>query len=220
VKRQQYSTARDGGLASGLLGHDGVVSYGRSQEFIMRTEVTRKLFTTDEYYRMAEVGILKPDDRVELIEGEIIRMSPIGTRHAGCVNRATDLFTLNFRGRAIVTVQNPAHLNEYNEPQPDLLLLKPREDYYSSKHPTAEDTLLLLEVADTSLGFDLKVKIPIYAAMGILEVWVADLRNNVIRVFRNPEAGQYGIVLNFSAAERFSVLAFPDVVFKPSDLIG
>ena len=107
-----------------------------------------------------------------------------------------------------MTVQNPAHLNQYSEPQPDILLLKPR------------DTLLLLEVADTSLGFDLKVKVPIYAAMGILEVWVADLRKNVIRVFRNPEAGQYRIALTFSADETFSALAFPDAVFKTSDLTG
>jgi Uma2 family endonuclease len=186
----------------------------------MRAEVTRKLFTTDEYYRMAEVGILTPDDRVELIEGEIIRMSPIGLRHAACVNRTADLFMLKFRGKATVTVQNPAHLNKYNEPQPDILLLTHREDYYASKHPSPEDTLLLLEVADTSLGFDLKVKIPLYAAMGIPEVWVADLRKNVVRVFRNPEAGQYRTVLTFSAGETLSVLAFPDVVFGVSDLIG
>ena len=185
----------------------------------MRAEVTRKLFTTDEYYRMAEVGILTPDDRVELIEGEIIRMSPIGTRHAGCVNRVSELFILKFHRRAIVTVQNPARLNKYNEPQPDILLLKPREDYYGSKHPSAEDTILLLEVADTSLGFDLKVKIPLYAAMGVPEVWVADLRKNVVRVFRNPEAGQYRTVLTFSAGDPLSVLAFPDVVFNVSELI-
>ena len=200
--------------------HCGVVSYGRTPEFIMRAEVTRKLFTTDEYYRMAEAGILTPDDRVELIEGEIIRMSPIGTRHAGCVNRASELFILKFHARAIVTVQNPARLNQYNEPQPDILLLKPRDDYYASKHPSGEDTLLLLEVADTSLGFDLKVKIPLYATMGIPEVWIADLRKNVLRVFRNPEAGRYSTVLTFSAGETFSVLAFPDVVFNASDLIG
>jgi Uma2 family endonuclease len=119
-----------------------------------------------------------------------------------------------------VTVQNPSRLNQYNEPQPDILLLKPREDYYSSKHPSAEDTLLLLEVADTSLGFDLKVKIPLYAAMGVPEVWVADLRKNVDRIFRNPESGQYRTVLILNPGETISVLAFPDEVFKTSDLIA
>ncbi len=98
-----------------------------------------------------------------------------------------------------MTVQNPAHLNQYNEPQPDVLLLKHREDYYASKHPSPEDTLLLLEVSDTTLGFDLNVKTPIYAATGIPEFWIADLRKNIVRVFRNPEAGQYQTVLTFNA---------------------
>jgi Uma2 family endonuclease len=200
--------------------HCGVVSYGELQGFIMRAEITRKLFTTDEYYRMAEVGILTPDDRVELIEGEIIRMSPIGTRHAACVNRAAELFTLKFHGNATVTVQNPAHLNQYNEPQPDLLLLKHREDYYASRHPSPQDTLLLLEVSDTTLSFDLNVKIPIYAATGIREVWIADLRKDIVRVFRNPEADQYQTELTFSGDETLSVLAFPEVVFKATDFIG
>jgi len=207
-------------LAAELPCYCGVVSYGEIQGYTMRAEVTRKLFTTDEYYRMAEVGILTPDDRVELIEGEIIRMSPIGLRHAACVNRVNELFMLSFHGRVTVTVQNPAHLNQYNEPQPDLLLLKHREDYYASKHPSPEDTLLLLEVSDTTLGFDLNVKLPIYAATGIPEVWIADPQKNVVRVFRNPEAGQYKTVLTFSAGDALSVLAFPDVVFKGSDLIG
>jgi Uma2 family endonuclease len=207
-------------MASRLLCQNGVVSYGRTSDFIMRSDITRKLFTTDEYYRMAEVGILTPEDRVELIEGEIVRMSPIGTRHAACVIRATDMFTLRFRGRAIVSVQNPAHLNQYNEPQPDILLLKPRKDYYSSQHPTADDTLLLLEVSDTTLKFDITVKIPIYAATGITEAWVADLRNDVIRVFRDPISGQYQTILTFNAEDELSILAFPNVAFKVSELIG
>jgi Uncharacterized protein conserved in cyanobacteria len=157
---------------------------------------------------------------VELIEGEIVRMSPIGLRHAACVNRVNELFMLKFHGKVTVTVQNPAHLNQYNEPQPDILLLKHRDDYYASKHPAPEDTLLLLEVSDTTLGFDLNVKTPIYAATGIREVWIADLRKNVVRVFRDPEAGQYRTVLTFSADDELSVLAFPEVIFKVRDLIG
>jgi Uma2 family endonuclease len=111
-------------------------------------------------------------------------------------------------------------LSQYNVPQPDILLLKHREDYYASKRPSPEDTLLLLEVSDTTLGFDLNVKTPIYAATGVWEVWIVDLRRNVVRIFRDPEAGQYRAALTFSADDEVSVLAFPDVVFKASDLIG
>src|SRR5262245_41904238 len=99
----------------------------------MRAEVTKKLFTVDEYYKMLDAGILTEDDRVELIEGEIIQMSPIGSRHAACVDRANDLFAAAFRGRAIVSIQNPLRLNKYNEPVPDIVVLKPRDDYYATK---------------------------------------------------------------------------------------
>jgi Uma2 family endonuclease len=117
----------------------------------MQIEATKKLFTVDDYYRMADAGIFSPTDRLELIEGEIIVMSPIGARHAGCVNRATYLFVKAFGEKATVTVQNPVRLNDYNEHQPDLVLAKPRTDFYASKHPTGEDVFLVVEVADASL---------------------------------------------------------------------
>ena len=186
----------------------------------MRVEVTRKLFTVDDYYRMAEAGILRPGDRVELIDGEIIQMSPIGNRHAGCVNRATDLFTLLFRGKAIVTVQNPVRLSQYNEPQPDLVLAKPRTDYYASKHPTADDTLLLLEVADTTLRYDRDVKLPIYAQLGIPEVWIEDLKHDCVLVFRDPSSNRYQTSLTFRPGDSLSTIAFPEIVITVDSLLG
>ena len=186
----------------------------------MLAEVRRKRFTVDEYYRMAEVGILDPDDRVELIEGEIIQMSPIGDRHAGCVNRATDLFTQLFRGKAVVTVQNPIRLNKYNEPQPDLTLCKWRADFYSSSHPRPEDILLALEVADTTLKKDLKLKLPIYARLGITELWIEDLRHDHLLVFRDPEGSTYKTHLAFSRGGALHVLAFPDTPIKVEQLLG
>src|ERR1051326_5583717 len=164
----------------------------------MVVDIQRKRFTVDEYYRMAEVGILDPDDRLELIEGEIIQMSPIGDRHAGCVNRANDLFTNLFRGRAVVTVQNPVRLNKFNEPQPDLTLCKWRADFYSSHHPRPDEILLAVEVADTTLRKDLKLKLPIYARLGIAELWIEDLPHNRILVFRDPEGAQYQTLLTVS----------------------
>lgn len=186
----------------------------------MRADVTKKLFTVDDYYRMADAGILTPQDRVELIEGEIVQMSPIGNRHAGCVNRITDLFTYLFRGKAIVTVQNPARLNQYNEPQPDIILAKPRADYYASRHPTSEDIFLMLEVSDTSLRYDRNVKVPIYARLGIPEVWIADIRNDQLLLFRDRAGDSYKTSLILNRKDSLSVNAFPDITFTVENLLG
>lgn len=186
----------------------------------MQIEAAKKLFTVDEYYKMADVGILTPEDRVELIDGEIIEMSPIGNRHLGCVNAATEAFGAAFRGRAVVSVQNPLRLTNYTEPEPDIVLLKPRADAYRYKRPFGEDALLVLEVADTTLKYDRKVKTPRYAAAGVPEVWIQDLEGNVLLVFRNPSGNVYKTVLTLKPEESVSMLAFPDSVFKVSDLLG
>src|SRR5436190_3054902 len=138
----------------------------------MLTDVTKRLFTVDEYYRMADAGILTQFDRVELIDGEIIEMSPIGVRHAECVERATTFFTDSFGRKAIVSVQNPLRLTTYTEPQPDIVVLKRRADFYKLKRRGPEDVLLVVEVADTTLRYDRNVKHPRYAAAGVSEVWI------------------------------------------------
>src|SRR5438067_8717714 len=132
----------------------------------MQIEATKKLFTVDEYYGMAEAGILGPEDRVELIDGEIFQMSPLGNRHVGCVNRGNRLFLTAFLGRAVVSTQHPVQLNNYTEPEPDLALLKFLSDDYSGKKVRAEDVLLIVEVSDTTLRFDRNVKMPRYALAG------------------------------------------------------
>jgi Uma2 family endonuclease len=200
--------------------HDWSAKVAYMENDGMVVDIQRKRFTVDEYYRMAEVGILDPDDRVELIEGEIIQMSPIGDRHAGCVNRATDLITNLFRGRAIVTVQNPVRLNKFNEPQPDLTLCKWRADFYSSHHPRPDEILLAVEVADTTLRKDLELKLPIYARLGIVELWIEDLPHNRILIFRNPEGDQYQTRLTAANSDTLSVLAFQDVIIKAEQLLG
>src|SRR5437016_10007262 len=152
----------------------------------MQVEVTKKLFTVDEYYRLAAAGILGPEDRVELIDGEIIQMSPIGDRHAGNVNRGTRLFVAAFAARAVVSVQNPLQLDNYTEPEPDIVVLRPRADDYMSKKARAEDALLVLEVCDTTLRYDRNIKLPRYAAAGIPEVWIEDLAGDELLVYREP----------------------------------
>jgi Uma2 family endonuclease len=186
----------------------------------MQTDATKKLFTVDEYYRMAEVGILTPEDRVELIDGEIIEMSPIGSRHLGCVNRAIDLLTAAFRGRAVVSPQHPVRLSNYTEPQPDLALLKFRPDFYAGKTPAAEDALLVLEVSDTSLHYDQNVKLPRYAAAGVVEVWIENLKQDVLLVCRDPSGSTYQTTLTLQRGDSVFVAAFPDMVFKIEDFLG
>ena len=157
----------------------------------MSLAVTHYRFNVDEYHRMGEAGILGPDDRVELIDGEIVMMTPIGSRHAACVDRCNDLLTRLVRGQAIVRVQNPIQLDDYSEPEPDLSLLRPRTDFYAGAHPLPNDVLLVIEVADTSIGYDREVKLPLYGSMGIAEVWIVDLGRRCIDAYRGPIAGGY-----------------------------
>jgi Uma2 family endonuclease len=179
----------------------------------MEIETVKKLFTVDEYYRMADAGILAPEDRVELIDGEIIQMSPIGSRHFARVSRANRLFVLAFVGRAVVSVQQPLQLNNYTEPEPDITLLKFRTDDYEEKKAVADDALLVMEVSDTSLRFDREIKLPRYAAAGIPEVWIENLVNDELLVYRHPINGIYQTILSLRSGDSVSVIAFPDVIF-------
>ena len=142
---------------------------------------------------MAEAGILPEDARVELVEGEIVTMSPVGKRHMAAVKRLMDLlFPLQQARKALLQVQDPLRLSPESEPQPDLTLLSYRENFYRDKVPEAEDALLVIEVADTSLDYDLTVKLPLYAKAGIPEVWVVDLVRDRVHVFRKPSGEGYG----------------------------
>ena len=145
----------------------------------MPIDVTKRRFTADEYQRMGQTGILPPHDRVELIDGEIVAMSPIGTRHSAAVDRVARTLILQASDRAIVRVQGSVRLNLLTEPQPDLVLLRPRNDFYASTHPGSSDILLIIEIADTSIQYDRDVKGPLYARLGVHEYWLADLNDDV-----------------------------------------
>ena len=147
--------------------------------------------TVEDYYRMGEVGILQPNERVELIEGKIIDMAPPGDLHAGTVNQLANLLQRAAGDRAIVGVQNPVMLDRYSEPQPDLALLVPRADFYKSARPRPGDVLLVIEVADTSLSYDRDVKVSLYARHGIPEVWLVDVRGKRLTRYRDPADGAY-----------------------------
>lgn len=179
----------------------------------------RHRLTVDEYHRMGEVGLLAPEARVELIEGEIIDRARIGSRHAGTIARLIHLLTAAVGDRAIVYSQSPLRLDEHSEPQPDLALLKPRRDFYTSRHPTASDTLLVIEVSDVTLRYDRQVKVPLYARHGVPEVWIVDLENALTHFFRSPAGETYA---HISATERpglAPLVALPGVAVDLSGLL-
>ena len=155
-------------------------------------ETRRRKFNINEYYRMAEVGILHEDDNVELIEGEVIEMTPIGGRRAACVDRLTKVLVQRVGDAAIVRVQGPIRLSDNTEPQPDVALLRLRTDFYAEAHPTPEDVLLIIEVSETSLEYDREMKVPLYARAGIPEVWVVDLAGEKVHTYSRPIDGSYG----------------------------
>ena len=151
-----------------------------------------RLFTVSEYHRMAEVGIFTEDDRVELIEGEVVTMSPIGPRHAACVKKLAALIRERIASHdLIVGVQDPIRLSEHSEPLPDISILRPREDFYAEDHPGPGDVLVLFEVADASVMYDRNTKLPLYARAGIAEVWLVDLVKNVVDVYSSPGTNGY-----------------------------
>ncbi len=148
-------------------------------------------FTVDDYYRMLDIGILTEDDRVELIDGEVREMSPIDPIHAATIDRLNYYLGDLLRNRAIVRVQNPVRLSEYNEPQPDVAIVRWRDDFYMQKHPLPEDTFIAIEVANTSLVYDRKEKLPRYAAAGIPEVWLVNIARQTVEQYAKPVNGQY-----------------------------
>jgi Uma2 family endonuclease len=151
----------------------------------------RHRFTVDEFHRMGETGILSEDDRVELINGEIIEMTPIGSAHAGCVRDLDAWLQLTLRGEAVVSTQQPLKVEYDGEPIPDIVILRPRKDRYRGDHPTSADALLIIEVADSSVLFDRNVKSRMYALAGVPEYWVVDLPRSSVVVFEQPERGGY-----------------------------
>lgn len=176
----------------------------------------RHAVSAQEYLRMGESGVFAPEARLELIDGEIVEMAPIGSRHAGMVKVLNRLLSRAAGDLAIVSVQDPLVIGDRSVPQPDLALLKPRADSYSSSHPSAADVLLVVEVADTTLAFDLGTKIPLYARGGIAETWVVDLQERAVRVFRDPSASGYRASFTVSGGGSVAPLALPavDVAFS------
>ena len=179
-------------------------------------------FTVTDYYRMADAGVLKPDARVELLDGEVFDMMPIGPFHSGVGTRLQRLFErLPEPDRWIVRCQYPVRLNDGSEPLPDLALVRPREDFYTGGHPTPADVFLLVEVADSSLQFDREKKLPLYARAGVAEFWLVNLVARNVEVYRRPDgAGGYGEAFVAAGTDALAPAAFPDAGLTVAQLLG
>jgi Uma2 family endonuclease len=186
----------------------------------MHIEPIRRPFSVDEYDRMVEVGILGKEDHVELIEGEILEMSPIGSRHEACVDRAAALLLPPLLGHSIVRVQGSIRLGDYSRPQPDLILLQQRKDYYAAGGAVTRDAFLVIEVSESSIQYDRGPKLRVYARHGVHEVWIEDLTTDTLLVFRDPESGAYKIQLTLQKGDSVAPLAFPELVLSISSLLG
>ncbi len=180
----------------------------------------RHRLTVDEYYRMAEAGVLAPDARVELIEGEIVDKAPMKSRHAGVIARLNGLLNRAVGEAAVVTCQTPLRLSDRSEPEPDLLVLRPRADFYTQAHPTPADVLLLIEVSDTTLAYDRSIKLPLYAKYGVAEVWIVDLTNNLVRFFRQPQADTYADITATETPGAVPVALLPGVHVELKDVLS
>jgi Uma2 family endonuclease len=181
----------------------------------------KRLFTREEYHQMAEVGILKPTDRVELIRGEIVHMSPPGRRHIAFVNNLNQMLVLRLAGRAIVSVQNPVALADDSEPQPDLAVLRTRVMPYKEVEISTEDVVLLIEVADSSLRYDRSTKLALYAEAGVPEYWLVDVAAEAIETYRLPGATGYRDVQRVAGAgAAVSLLAFPDASLSLAEVFA
>ncbi len=187
----------------------------------MAVELLRRhRFTVDEYYRMVPAGLLREDDRVELIDGEIIEMTPIGSPHAGTVTRLIRHFSGTVGDAALVSAQNPVRLSDLSEPEPDLMLLRPRSDAYTKSHPGPADVLLVVEVSDSSLAYDRDVKVPLYSRHELGEVWIVDLSAQVILVYRHPGPDGYADVSEVHLGSSVAPLALPAHGLDTAALFG
>jgi Uma2 family endonuclease len=162
---------------------------------------------------------LSAQDRIELIEGEVIYMSPIGSRHAACVKRLNALLSKLLADQVIISIQDPIQLSNFSEPEPDVALLRPRDDFYASHLPTPSDVLLIIEVADTSIEYDQHTKLPLYARSGIPEVWILDLHNSTVTIYTQPSIGEYQVKKDYSAVDTIQAATVSKLMVQAKDIL-
>jgi Uma2 family endonuclease len=186
----------------------------------MSVQIARRHFNIAEYYKMAAAGVFSEDDRVELIEGEIVEMNPIGSRHAACVGRLTKLLGRMADDNAIVWVQNPVQVSDYSEPLPDVALLRRRDDFYAQANPQPPDVFLIIEVADSSVEYDRGIKIPLYAQAGIPEVWLVNLPKETVEIYSQLLEGEYREIRLIKRGESLTAKSISNLTIDAGAILG
>jgi Uma2 family endonuclease len=199
---------------------EGIMVVQIAQKQTARGPTARKQFTVAEYARMHEVGIFAEDERVELLDGEVCEMSPVGSIHAAIVKRLNVLLSRSVGDTAIVSVQDPIRLDDWSEPQPDIALLTYRDDFYANALPGADDVLLVIEVSDTSLAYDRDEKLPRYAAAGIPEVWIVDVAHDRVEQYTQPRGNNYRMKLLVERGESVVVQHVAGVQIEVEQVFG
>lgn len=185
----------------------------------MRIETPTYRFTVEEYRKLGEAGILDEDDRIELLDGELVIMSPIGYRHALTINRLIEFFSDRRKDRYIVSAQNPVVIYPASEPQPDIVLVRRSAEVYKTDNPGPSDVLLLVEVADSSLSYDRGAKVRAYGRAGINEFWIVNLTENAIETYRHPVGENYQETARFRRGQTVAPLAFPDLEVSVAEIV-
>lgn len=183
------------------------------------TNPTKHLTNIHEWHRMGEAGVFADNHHIELIDGEILDMAPIGSNHAGHLKRVTNQFYSLLFGQVIISVQDPVQLSAYSEPEPDLMLLKPHTDFYSSRHPNADDVLLLIEVSDSTLAFDQNQKLQLYARHNIPEYWIVNLIDSCLEVYRQPHSENYEQKVTLRTGDNITLSQLPDISISVSTIL-
>ena len=184
------------------------------------TAIRPRLWKREEYHRMQEKGVINPEERVELLEGQILQMAPKNPPHAATNLCAANLLNQRLAGKAFVRIQDPIALSSLSEPEPDIAVVQPKKGYYSDRHPTASEIYLLIEIADTTLNFDRTQKAQIYAATGIRDYWILDVNTNQVYVFRQPDQGHYQEEIMLDETATISLFAFPEITIAVEQLFA
>jgi Uma2 family endonuclease len=186
----------------------------------VKSQIRRHRFSVEDYHSMVAIGVLKEDERMELIEGEVVEMSPIGKLHASCVKRLNALFASRLNQQAIISIQDPVQANSFSEPQPDVALLKYREDFYAARHPRPKDILLVIEVADSTIDYDREVKIPLYARAKIPQAVIVNLSSGTVEVYTKPFREKYTESRELQRGQELTIQKLPTLRLTVDEILG